>query len=780
MIVTKSWLSEWIDLNNISTDELAKTLNSIGLEVDRVHSYKVPQGIVFGRVLECYKHPDAEKLSICQVDVGSGVVLQIVCGASNVRADLDVVVATNGAIMPSGMVIKPVKLRGIESNGMICSAKEIGLEDIGSGIVELDSSIGKYALGDEVRTNAIFNDDLLEIELTANRGDCLSVRGVARDLSAAFDRNLLEIQNKESDEKRIGIGRILSLSHDSGVDVNLKYKAIELKDLSLPLLLRLRLAQIEVKFDSKIDSFMAYASHDSGVILRAYDYSFFNQTPNSLAKMSVVLDENGFVCINNKDNIRASIVGVIQDDSSKVVHNEGVVLIEASYVDPDDISKRMQNKKITSSQDYYKSSRGSEPLLDLGLRVTTRLLERYSSSIVFGGVIELSKELEDRIISIKRSEIDDIIGFRVDKLKITKILNNLGFDTTKSSGDNFVIIVPKHRHDIYNRQDVAEEIVRMIKIDNIPSKAFVFSEQNRLNSDYFSYKKRVEYRKKAAFNGFFESVHFVFDEKKSLQKFGFDTIQDSLELLNPIVNTLDTLRSTLLLSLLRSASNNAKNSYSSIRLFEIGSVFSANREESLKMGLVFSGDTQEASLLNSAKPPKVDFAYFTKILSSIIGDFDLVAQAPRHALAHPFVSASILKDSVVIGEVFRVHPFIELEYDLDVTIMCEIDFEKLPFEIKTAKESSKFQPSFRDLSLLVPNSITYDDIKNIIDKALSSDVKRYYVVDRYSDESLGESASLTIRFMLQSNDKTLEEDDISAVMSSILDALNQNLAIGLR
>jgi len=193
MIVTKSWLNEWIDLDGITTQELAKTFNSIGLEVDRIHEYRVPAKIIFGKVLECEKHPDADKLNICKVDIGS-CTRQIVCGASNVRAGLNVVVATIGAVMPSGLTIKPVKLRGVDSEGMICSASEIGLLDLGKGIMELDESIGSFALGQEVNENPVFNDDLVEIELTANRGDCLSIRGVARDLSAAFNREIKEYE----------------------------------------------------------------------------------------------------------------------------------------------------------------------------------------------------------------------------------------------------------------------------------------------------------------------------------------------------------------------------------------------------------------------------------------------------------------------------------------------------------------------------------------------------------------------------------------------------------
>ena len=301
---------------------------------------------------------DADKLNVCKVDIGTSI-RQIVCGASNVRVGLDVVVATIGAVMPSGMVIKPVKLRGVESEGMICSASEIGLEDCQNGIIELDSSVGKYKLGQEASTIATFSDDLIEIELTANRGDCLSIRGVARDLSAAYDRPLIQTHINEDEDRRVGIGRILSLSHENNLDVNLRYRAVNLKDLTLPFIVRLRLAQIEDSREADIEALMLYVTHSSGVILRAYNYGFFCNENEIMAKVELSEDENNFAVIKSSE--KASIVGVIQYDVSKVTYNEGTVLLEASYIPPDIISKKMSLSKIDSCPSFYRSSRGSEP-----------------------------------------------------------------------------------------------------------------------------------------------------------------------------------------------------------------------------------------------------------------------------------------------------------------------------------------------------------------------------------------------------------------------------------
>ncbi|MDA3907872.1 MAG: phenylalanine--tRNA ligase subunit beta, partial [Sulfurimonas sp.] len=467
MIVTRSWLNEWIDLSGITTEDLAKTFNAIGLEVDRIHSYEIPKKIIVGKVLECEKHPAADNLNVGTVDIGTSI-RQIVCGASNVREGLDVVVATIGAVMPSGTVIKPVKLRGVESEGMICSASEIGLEDCQNGIIELDSSVGKYELGQEVCTLATFSDDLIEIELTANRGDCLSIRGVARDLSAAFDRPIIETNVNEDEDRRVGIGRILSLSHENGLDVNLRYRAVDLKDLNLPFIVRLRLAQIEDSRETDIEALMLYVTHSSGVILRAYNYGFFCADKEAIAKVELRKDENGYASIMSKT--KASTVGIIQEEASKVTYDEGTVLLEASYIPPDIISKKMQDSKMESGPMYYRTSRGSEPELNQGLNFCLNLIESSSNSAVFGGTIELCDSYENKIVSVTKNEIDEIIGAKIDKVKITKILRNLGFGTTKSSQENFVISVPRFRHDISHKQDIVEEIVRLVGIDNIPSK----------------------------------------------------------------------------------------------------------------------------------------------------------------------------------------------------------------------------------------------------------------------------------------------------------------------
>jgi len=776
MIITKSWLNEWIDIEDKSGEELCKTFNAIGLEVDRHEVYSVPPKIVVGKVVSCEKHPDADKLNVCQVDIGTAV-RQIVCGASNVRSDIHVAVATIGAEMPGGLKIKPVELRGVESVGMICSSTELGLPAVGEGIIILDKSIGELKLGEELCSNPYFNDELIELELTANRGDCLSVNGVARDLSAAYNIELKERQKSVAEEKQIGIGRILQLSHPKKTDVNLMYKAFKQNNFELPLLLRLRLSMLEEECRSAIDALLFYATHSSGVILRAYGYSSFPLSQEK-AQITIDVDENGYAI--TQGNEKASTIGIIQYDSSRVTPTDEIVVIEASYIHPDTISRKMAEKKIENGPLFYRTSRGSEPDLDFGIEYCQELFNTYAQTEIFGGTLELSSKHEENVLHMSIEEINHIIGMEVEKTHVTQLLKNLGFTMLKSQAGQIVVGVPQFRHDVSHDQDIIEEIVRLIGIDNIPSKPYSFTEKPHTDDASAFFAKRKYYRQRAADCGFYESVHFVFNERKKLKTFGFDLVDEELDLVNPIAGTLDTLRSTLCVGLLEAASLNAKSGRKQVKLFEVGSVFDAKRYESINMAFMFSGQESAESILNHGKPESVGFEKFVQNISDIIGNFELRQVELEHALAHPYQSAQIIVDETVMGTLFKLHPSVQKEYDLDTTYLCEIGFDTLKYRLDVFSSYSKFQASYRDLSVVIPKSLRYAELRKVIQDAQSSEVIRFYPVDTYESEELGENMSLTLRFMLQSEEKTLEEEDITSSMDSILSALNEELGIALR
>mgnify|MGYP003419403470 FL=1 len=231
MIITRSWLEEFIDISKIPTDDICKTLNAIGFEVDSLERISIAPKVVIGKVLEKEKHPDADKLNICQVDLGTHQV-QIVCGAKNVEAGQFVPVATVGCDLGNNFVIKEAKLRGVESNGMICSATELGLPKLNDGILELDDSIGELVLGKELKEYSKLNDDIIEIGLTANRGDCLSINGIVRELGAFYSIVLIEC-DKKINYNKLGIGQLLEIECDKHIDSSLSFIVIDFSDFKI-------------------------------------------------------------------------------------------------------------------------------------------------------------------------------------------------------------------------------------------------------------------------------------------------------------------------------------------------------------------------------------------------------------------------------------------------------------------------------------------------------------------------------------------------------------------
>ena len=777
MIITRSWLNEWIDLEGISADTLAKTLNAIGLEVDRVEHYRMPESIVVGKVITCEKHPDADKLNVCKVDVG-GSTRQIVCGAANVATGQHVPVALVGAKMPGGLEIRPAKLRGVDSAGMICSASELGLPKLNDGILVLDESIGTLELGKALKSYPLLNDDLIEIELTANRGDCLSIRGVARDLCAAFDRNLKSQVYGGDDANRVGIGRLLKLEIETEVNVNVSFHAIEPERFGVSLLMKLRLAQIDEPRTTAVEAWLEYVMHSTGVILRAYPVEFFKTEGQERAQIALYRDENDFTCVRGLG--LASVVGIRQEDASRATDSSKIIVIEASYIAPEVISRQVAEHKVQSGPLFYRTSRGSEPQLDVGVDYLLGRLASEDRCKIYGGKLEQTDEYEPRMVQLDMPYITSLVGAEIDKTKIAKILKNLGFDISKSTEDHFVVSIPRFRHDIVNRQDLIEEIVRIVGIDNIAAKPFVFAEADRFNDDYRRYKKRQLYRSRAVQSGFFESVHFVFNERAQLESLGFACIEESRELLNPIAETFDTLRPTLLVGLLNAASLNAKNGRKSIPLFEIGSVFDLRRSETTKMTLLFAGARETDGLNNAGKPAAVDFESFTRLCADIVGDFELIPSVPKHGLAHPFQSAAVMQAGEKIGELFTLHPALCESLDLPRAVAAEFDFEALPYAKVEARAYSKFQASHRDLSIVVPQAMAFSDIAGVIEANRSREIIRFYPVDRYKDEQMGDRMSLTLRFVLQSNEKTLEDEDITGAMQGVLHALENELGATLR
>jgi phenylalanyl-tRNA synthetase beta chain len=741
MIVTRKWLEEFINLDGISTDEIIATLNRIGNEVEGYKKIEIPENVVIGEVIECEKHPNADKLNVCKVNVGDET-LQIVCGAKNVAAGQFVVVSKVGACLPE-IKIKKAKLRGVESYGMICAAREIGLPDFHEGIMVLDNSLGELKIGEYA--GVYFNDEIIELGITANRGDCFSIYGIARELAAAFNKNIIfdEVSYEEIPE---GIGRIVKFDKTDIKHSSHLIKAFQGNPKS-NVKIKYRLSLCETEAKDELDEIIKYSMHATGVLLVASDVKGSFE------------EENGVDVL--KTNLGSYKVGIKNDIK---LDNPVQFIIDANYIDPEYVSEIVYKNKLKTDEYFYRASRGSEPDLRLGIDyfIKESKLKVYSSEIDF------ITEKKPLILNASFKEICEIIGEEIDEEKIVEILKKLGFIVEIVGEDIFRVRVPEFRPDIKNIQDISEEVLRIYGIDKIKSVPLTFEEKDRTNDVIEKLNFINELKLKAVANGFYEVIHFIFDDKERLKNYGFEVIDENLDLANPIVSELSTLRSTLLLQLLDDIKRNRANGYKLINLFTIGSVYNKNREEKTTLAFIMSGNREFENIKNQGKPAKVEFKDLVDKLAQIIGEFKLI-QNDYHPLAHPYQNAKIIKNNEEIGVIAKLHPKAQKEYEIDDTVFAEIDLDKIKLTKKEAKEINKFPKVNRDLSIVIDKNTPYKEIFEIIDNLKIDELVDFYPIDIYD---MQQNYSLTIRFVIQGQ-KTLTDNEINDIMQKILNALEE-------
>ena len=739
MKVTRKWLEEFIDLSDIKSEEIIKVLNKIGQEVEGYEKIEVPENVVIGEVIECHKHPDADKLNVCRVNVGDDE-LQIVCGAKNVAAGQFVAVAKIGSVLPGNFKIKKAKLRGVESFGMICAAREIGLPDFHDGIMVMDDSLGELKIGEYA--GKYLNDEIIELGITANRGDCFSVYGIARELAAGLNKDLKSFE-ANYEELQEGIGRVVNIDKHENKKSSHLLKVVE-GNLELPLKIDYRLSLVDIEAKNKIEKFAKYTMQATGVLI----------TPMNICDIEVI-NENGIDVVKCFGKYYVGIKNEIN------VEENGKYLIDANYISPKDVNEAVFLNNLKTDDYFFRASRGSEPEFKFGMDYILNEMKLPA----YSGNIDLSIEFKQKIINVNINEIRKIIGCNIDEKIIVEILKKLFFEIKSISDDNLKVAIPLFRHDIENIQDIAEEILRIYGIDNLKSKPLEFKEKVRINKTLKDINYLNELKLKSVAEGFYEVLHFVFEDKDRLKNYGFEIIDDNVDLINPIVKELNTLRSTLLVQLLDDVKFNKANDYKRIYLFSAGSVYDKNRNEEEKIAFVMNGFRDYENPTNSGKPSRVEFKDMVDKVAQIIGEFSLIEGS--HPIAHPYQCADIIQGDKKIGVIAKLHPKIAKEFDIDDTYFCEIDLDKISKKENKAKEINKFQKVTRDLSLVANKDLTYKNIFDIINSLNIEYLKDIYPVDVFD---LGEKNSITLRFKLQA-EKTLQENEINDIMEKILKAL---------
>ncbi|MCQ2675873.1 phenylalanine--tRNA ligase subunit beta [Helicobacter pylori] len=744
--------------------KLCENLSRLGLEVENCIPCIAPKNVVVGKVLEKAPHKNAEKLSVCQVDVGKEV-LPIVCGAKNVAPNQFAPVALKGAIIGSTTIAK-TELRGVESCGMICSSIELGFPKINDGILELDESVGELVLGKELNEYAPFNTHVLEISLTPNRGDCLSVLGIAREISAFYHTPLKPIKalnfTPTSD--------LITLSAGENIESHLAYYLICNHSLKTPLNIKLSLAHNNALSENDLNNFIEFSAHFSGVILNAYS---LNKTPMDL---SVKNDENNLesVYINHQKRSTIAIKHQDQKDLSECL------LLEASYTDPISLSLKLHALKDKTLQKdnalIYRSARGSNPNLSDGLNFLNAHLK---ATILESKQTEHS--LKDYALTFQLEDITEILGLAVEKEKIQGILKNLGFKISAKEPNSkpqiLEIIVPNFRHDIKTIQDIAEEILRFVGIDNLVSKSLNCVSSKNSNPHYDTHRFFENLKHKALACGFKEVIHYVFYSKEKQQKLGFEVLEDPLELQNPITTELNTLRTSLVCGLLDASLRNKNLGFKSIALYEKGSVYNAKREEIQKLGFLISG-LQKKESYPDAKGKAWDFYSFAECVSRIIGDFSLEKLTTQTPINHPYQSAKIIQNNEIIGVIAKIHPKVIQELDLFESYYAEIDASKLKRHAMLLKPFSIYPSSVRDLTLIIDENTAFSKIKKALKDAQIPNLSEILPLDVFKESD--NTIALSVRCVIHSLEKTLNDEEVNSAVQKALEILEKEFNARLK
>ncbi len=744
--------------------KLCENLSCLGLEVESCIPCIAPKNVVVGKVLEKAPHKNAEKLSVCQVDVGKEV-LQIVCGAKNVAPNQFVPVALKGAIIGSTTIVK-TELRGVESCGMICSSSELGFPKINDGILELDESVGELVLGKELNEYAPFNTHVLEISLTPNRGDCLSVLGVAREISAFYHTPLKPIKALNFTPKSNSI----VLHADESIESHLAYYLICNHSLKTPLNIKLSLAHNNALSENDLNNFIEFSTHFSGVIMNAYS---LNITPIDL---SVKNDENNLesVYINHQKRSTIAIRHQDQKDLSEYL------LLEASYTDPISLSLKLHALKDKTLQKdnalIYRSARGSNPNLSDGLN--------FLSVHLKAAILESKQtqhSLKDRALKFQLEDITEILGLAVEEEKIQGILKSLGFKVSikvsNSKPQILEVVAPNFRHDIKTIQDIAEEILRFVGIDNLVSKPLNCISNKNSNPHYDTHRFFENLKHKALACGFKEAIHYVFYSKEKQQKLGFEVLEDPLELQNPITTELNTLRTSLVCGLLDASLRNKNLGFKSIALYEKGSVYNSKREEIQKLGFLASG-LQKKESYPDAKGKAWDFYSFAECVSKVIGDFSLEKLTTQTPINHPYQSAKIIQNHEIIGVIAKIHPKVIQELDLFESYYAEIDAFKLKRPAMLLKPFSIYPSSVRDLTLIIDENTAFSRIKKALKDAQIPNLSEILPLDIFKESN--NSIALSVRCVIHSLEKTLNDEEVNSAVQKALEILEKEFNARLK
>ncbi|MEA1228189.1 phenylalanine--tRNA ligase subunit beta [Acinetobacter sp. IRS14] len=791
MKISENWLRTWVN-PAIDSDTLSDQLTMLGLEVDELAPVAKPfTGVVIGEVLTVEQHPDADRLRVTTVNIGSGEPLQIVCGAPNVRAGMKAPVATIGAVLPGDFKIKKGKLRGVESQGMLCGASEIDLEDKIDGLLELPADA---PVGLNIREYLKLDDNVIDISITPNRGDCFSIRGIAREIAVINKLQMNEpvinaVDATIADEKKVVISTEGAPRYLGRVVKNVNVKA------ATPEWMEQALSRSGIRTHSILVDVTNYVLMELGQPMHAFDLSKIEGTVRVrqatqqeklqlLNDQEVELQEDIMVIADDQKAL--AIAGIMGGLSSSVTDDTTDIFLESAFFAPLAIAGRARRFGLhtDSSQRYERGVDFELPLI--AMNRASQLIQELAGG-EFGPITVAEKTdlLPSReAIELKQAQVDQLLGYQVAGEFIADALTRLGCKVTVKTEGEWSVVPPSHRYDMAIYQDLIEEVARIDGYDNIQISLPTMDVKFAKYQDRF---ELAELRQTIVTLGYQEAISFSFADAK-LEKQLNPEVQP-LMLANPISSDLAAMRSTLLSSLIPCVQYNLNRQQSRVRFFEFGLRFDYQNAKSIEdlkqtptLALVAVGSQEPESW--HVKPQPMDFFDFKGEVEEVLaaGRVSVEYVRSERAWLHPGQSAEILVEGKSIGYLGRLHPSLENELDLSTTWVAELDQTAvLQSYVSNFTELSRFPSVRRDIALLISDNINVRDIQQLIEQTGGELLDSTWLFDVYTGQGVEDGKrSLAFALLWQHPSRTLEDAEIKSGMDNIIQVLENTYQATLR
>lgn len=786
-----------------SPEEIGALLTRSGLEVEGIEEFESVQGglqgIVVGEVLTCEKHPDADKLSLTTVDIGSAVV-QIVCGASNVAKGQKVLVATVGAkLFPTEgepIEIKKAKIRGQVSEGMICAEDEIGLGKSHAGIMVLDTDLPNGTPASEYVEVA--QDQILEIGLTPNRADAASHLGVARDLKALVSRDIC--LDSEQELKIETSGPQISVEVQNSADCP-RYAGVVITDLKMgpsPQWLQNFLRSLDLEPINNVVDITNFILHDLGQPLHAFDADRISEGKIIVGKLP---KGTPFVTLDDKERKLSGeelmicdpkgglcIGGVFGGKGSGVSDSTKTIFLESAYFSPDVIRKGSQFHGLKTDASF-RFERGTDPNMPVyALKQAVKLLQEIAGGKVCSEIIDLYPEpVQDFVIEVSYGHINRLIGKKIEPSEVKSILESLDIRVEKENEAGFTAIVKPYRVDVTREADIIEEVLRIHGFHQVEL-------SENLSTDYLAEHpvkdlNKLQYRLSEilAGQGYFELITNSLTKPSYVEKSGFLDPSKSVEIYNKLSEDLGVMRQTLLFSGLEVLAHNINRRQTDLKCFEFGTIYSkaeTGYDENRRLAIFHSGNRSAESWIEPSKG--FGFADIYSTVEKILEKLNVEPSAVSIVESAPFTYGLHLKSGekelgtiglvdeklLKLAEVRQEVWFADLNWDL----LC-----KKASGLKKYQEISKFPEVRRDLSLVIDKAVSYDQVKSVAEKAGGKLLKKIGVFDVYQGDKIDSGKkAYALSFHLQDHENTLTDKVIDKTMSRLIQAFENEVGALIR